>query len=270
MTGTPLGIIAGRGALPRTVVEACAAQQRPSFILGFSGMEPDMVTPDRVVRIGAIGDALAALRTAGCRELVLAGKMKRPSLTSLAPDAAGAMLLKRLGKAIFQGDDALLRTLVAFMEEEGFIVLPPESIGGGQLCAAAGVLTRVAPTVSQMASITAGMAHLRVLGPLDIGQALVIERGYVLALEAAEGTDALMVRSAALMRETREAVLIKAAKPAQETRVDLPTIGPETIALLSECGFAGVAIEAQRALIVQQEAMLAMADACGVFVYGCS
>lgn len=264
-----LGIIAGRGELPRTVLNACEKSGRHTFILAFEGMEPDCVTPHKVAKLGAIGETLSALRAAGCRDLVLAGQMKRPSLTSLKPDAEGAKLMKRMSKALFGGDDALLKALVEFLEEEGFVVLATESITGEGVLAGAGLLTHTAPTNPQFEDMAKGLACLKTLGALDIGQAIAIEHGYVLAVEAAEGTDAMIARTQHLMREKKQAVLVKAPKPNQEARVDLPTIGPNTITRLAECGFAGVAVEAGKTLMVNQEEMVARANALGVFVYGC-
>ncbi len=262
-----LGIIAGKGELPRTILDACKKSGRSTFVLAFEGMDVD-VAADKTVRLGALSEALNALRSAGCRELVLAGQMKRPSLTSLKPDAEGAKLLKRLSKAIFSGDDALLKALVGFLEDEGFTVVSAESITGEAIVASVGLLTTTAPTNQQFEDIAKGLKCVKTLGELDIGQALAIEHGYILAVEGAEGTDALITRTEHLMREKKQTVLVKASKPGQETRVDMPTIGPETITRLANCGFAGVAVEAGKTLVINQAETFARANKLGIFVYG--
>jgi len=106
------------------------------------------------------------------------------------------------------------------------------------------------------------------LGAVDVGQAVVVERGVVLGIEAIEGTDALVARCGALRRETSGGVLVKIAKPAQERRVDLPTIGVRTVEALAAAGLAGIAVEAGRARVADARAGAAAADARGVFVLG--
>lgn len=270
MTRPKLGIIAGAGALPRRLAEACREEDRPFFIVAIEGaaeMEALDALPHAVVRLGAVGEALHHLKSAGVAEVVLAGGVKRPSFSGLMPDAVGARLLARLGFRAFSGDDALLSAIVGFLEEEGFRVVGAEEVMGG-LLAPRGALTRHTPDARARADVALGLRVAHALGALDVGQAVVVESGYVLAVEAAEGTDALISRSAALMRERGRAVLVKAKKPQQEARADLPAIGPATVARLHECGFLGLAVEAGAALILDRAEAVSLADRHGIFIEG--
>lgn len=265
-----LGILAGQGELPAKLIADCKAKNRPCFVLSFEGNIADETlksTPHAVIRFSAIGAGLEHLRSAGVKQLVMAGNMKRPPLSQLKPeDAVGAKLLKRLGKAFFGGDDALLKALVAFLEDEGFEVIGVDSLLGG-LTVPAGNVGKINPTSDQLQDIAKGFAHLLKIGTCDIGQALVIENGYVLGVEAAEGTDALVDRCAELMKERGKAILVKGKKPEQETRADMPTIGEHTIALLAKHEYAGVAIQADATLIIDLDKVQNMADKKCMFVY---
>jgi UDP-2,3-diacylglucosamine hydrolase len=264
-----LGIIAGSGSLPLQLIEACEATGRKFFVIVLDGADIEAFShhPHATVRIGAVGDILKYLRSADVKDIVMAGGVKRPSLSSLRPDAAGAHLIKRLGKAFFSGDDALLRSVVEFLEDEGFAVIGPDDVLGG-LIATEGVLGKVMPDLQAKKDILHGLKIARMIGDMDIGQAVVVENGYVLGMEAAEGTDALIERCGKLKREQNIGVLVKGKKPKQETRADLPSIGPRTIDKLHEAGFRGVAIEAGAGLIIQKDKLLAKADKFGIFVVG--
>lgn len=266
----PLGIIAGTGQLPYELAEQCTAIGRPFCLLAFAGNVDEVALaayPHRIIRFGQIGAGLDYLRGQEVTELVLAGAMKRPSVMGLKPDDACKRLLKKLGKAVFGGDDALLTALIRFLESEGFKVIGADSLLGG-LLAGAGVLSQTQPNAQQQQGIEQGFAVAKQLGALDIGQAVVIENGYVLGVEAAEGTDALIQRCAEHMREPGQAILVKAKKPHQEARADLPTIGPSTIEALAAHGYAGVAVEAGGALLLESEATLSAANSSGLFVVG--
>lgn len=269
-----LGIIAGGGALPRQLAAAAATEGRDPFVVEIAeAAEAETETgvshvwPGVRLGIAAVGKIIAALREAGCTDVVLAGRVARPSFGRLRPDWQGIKLLPRVVAAARRGDDALLRVLVAFLEEQGFRVLGSGEIAGG-LYAPQGTLGRVAPDQADHADIRRGIAVVRALGRLDVGQAAVIRDGEVLGVEAAEGTDRLIERCGALTGGQRGGVLVKLAKPQQERRVDLPTIGPATVENAARAGFKGVAIEAGQTLVLDRAAVVAAADAAGIFLYG--
>lgn len=269
---TTLGIIAGSGALPITLASVCAEINRPVFVVALEGAAEAVhfaAHPHAVVRLGAVGEAMERLRAANASEIVMAGGVKRPSISSLAPDAAGAKLMARLGLKLFGGDDALLKGLIAFLEDEGFTVVGAESVAA-TLLGREGALTALTPDDTLLEDIHLGLKAAQGLGKKDVGQAVVVAGGRVIAEEDASGTDALIVRSAALIPQGARAVLVKAKKPQQETRADLPAIGPETVAAAVRAGFSGIAFQAGGTIVLDASNVARAADAAGLFVVGVS
>ena len=205
--------------------------------------------------------------------MTLVGTVDRPDFKSLTPDLRGLMALPGVIAAARQGDDALLRQLLGEFEKEGFVVEGAHEVMG-DLTLAAGPLGAVAPTDEQMADVQHALRVARAIGQLDVGQGAVVCEGLVLAVEAQEGTDAMLRRVAELPRNIRgsadapRGVLAKAPKPIQETRIDLPTIGLGTIQRAAQAGLAGVAGEVGRLLVLDREAVIALADELGLFVVG--
>jgi DUF1009 family protein len=267
-----LGIVAGGGTMPARLVAACRARGRDCFVLGLKGhADPALLpndTPQGWVELGQGGRALDLLHRQGVVELVLVGPVHRPSLLSLLPDRRTAKFLARIGMRAL-GDDGLLRAIVAEIEAEGFRVVGIDSILEG-LLAPTGAWGRHQPDERAQADIALGVAEARKLGALDIGQAVVVQQGVVLAVEDGEGTDALIRRTFGLRRAGPGPILVKTAKPGQERRVDLPTIGAATVAGAAAGGFAGIAVEAGAALVADREAAIAAADAAGMFLVGVS
>jgi UDP-2,3-diacylglucosamine hydrolase len=265
-----LGIIAGGGPLPGKVAAAARAAGRGVFILGLEGFaDPAELAPwpHEVRRLGAASRIIAALRENGCQDLVMIGPVRRPSLLDLRPDAEGAKLLARVGRAAFAGDDGLLAAVIRVLTEEGFRVIGMQDIMR-EVVAPAGVLSAVQPDAQAMADITRGVQVARLLGSADVGQGCVVQQGLVLAVEAIEGTDAMLARAGALRRDGIGGVLVKLVKPGQDKRADLPTIGPDTVRNAAAAGLRGVAFEANATILAEREACLAAVDAAGLFLFG--
>jgi DUF1009 family protein len=220
-----------------------------------------------MIRIGAAGRLIAALRAHECHDLVLIGPVRRPSLLDLRPDTEGARILARIGRAAFAGDDGLLAAVVKVLGEEGFHVLSAHDVLN-EATAPLGLLTRAAPDALALADVRRGIATARALGAVDVGQACVVQQGIVLALEAAEGTDAMLARCADLARQGPGGILVKLVKPGQDRRADLPTIGPATVAGALGAHLRGVAFEADGTILAEREATIAAADAAGLFLLG--
>ena len=265
-----LGIIAGAGPLPGRVAAAAAASGRAVFIVGLEGFAEKSVIgafPHAMSRMGAAGRVLELLRENHCQDLVLIGRVRRPSIFEARPDAVGAKLLARAGRVAFGGDDSLLAAVVKVLGEEGFSVLGAHEILTEAL-APKGQLGAVAPDAQAMADIGRGVAVCRALGAVDVGQGCVVQQGLVLAVEAIEGTDAMLARAGQVARGGSGGVLVKLSKPGQERRADLPTVGPVTVANAAAAGLRGVAFEAGGALLADRAAAIAAADAAGVFLVG--
>jgi UDP-2,3-diacylglucosamine hydrolase len=263
-----LGVLAGQGPLPAQVVQAARDAGREVFVLAFEGeTDPALVDGEEHawVSLGRVGRAVGHLHAAGVREVCMIGPVRRPSLSTLKLDWRAVRMMARLGAAT--GDDRLRKIIVEELESEGFRVVGADEVSGG-LLAPEGPLTEVLPDDGARADIALGARVARALGQLDVGQAVVVQQGLVLGVEAVEGTDRLIERCGALRREGRGGVLVKLKKPAQERRADLPTIGPETATRAAAAGLAGIAVEAGQTLFVGRERLVERANAAGLFVVG--
>jgi DUF1009 family protein len=276
-TSTParaLGILAGGGPLPGRVAAAAAASGRAVFIIGLEGFaEPAVIGawPHVYLRMGAVKNILGALRLHGCADLVLIGPVRRPSFLDIRPDADGVKMLARIGRSAFAGDDGLLKAVIRVLGEEGFRVLGAHEILNEAL-GPRGQLSIAGPDANAMADIRRGIAVTRALGLADVGQCCVVSAGVVIAVEAVEGTDAMLARCGTLLDQMGMAkpagVLVKSVKPGQDRRADLPTIGPETIRLAAEAGLVGIAYDAGGTILAERGTCIARADQHGLFLLG--
>ena len=268
----PLGIVAGGGTLPLDIARRARAQGRDPFVLGFHGLaDPGIAEFSHDwMRWGQVGRMLRLLRGHGCLEIVIVGSVSRPKLASISIDTGLIRHAPQIYRLTRGGDDAVLSRVVQFFEHEGFVVRGAHEIAR-DLTARAGGLTRAQPREADRKDIARALDVLRALGPHDVGQAVVAARGYVLAVEAAEGTDDMLRRCAGLRQwglSYRHGVLVKAPKPGQELRVDMPTIGPRTAEVAAQAGLAGVAVAQGQVLLAEPQALVGTADRLGLFVIG--
>jgi DUF1009 family protein len=268
--GPKLGIVAGGGALPLRIAEACEASGREFLVVALEGQADAgwlTAVPHVWVRLGAAGRLRVLLRQAGVGAVVLAGSVRRPSLLALMPDALALRVLLRAG-GLALGDDRLLtRIIAAFERHLGVPVVAPSDLLPGSL-APAGPLGGLAPLAEDAAGIVLGLARARAHGARDLGQACVVQQGELLGLEGRDGTDALIGRCGARRRPGRGPILVKAKKPQQDLRADPPAVGPQTVRRAAEAGFAGLALEAGSVLLIDRAELVAAADAAGLFVVG--
>src|SRR6185369_9056621 len=223
-----LGLIAGGGTLPVEIAEHCRRSGRPLFVIRLKGFAGAELAPYAGAEVGIaeLGKCFKALKRAGCQAVCLVGSVARPDFAALIPDLRGLAVIPAAIAAARKGDDALLRLMVGEFEKEGFAVEGATEVMD-DLSLAAGVLGAVSPSDDCMADVRRALEVARAIGRLDIGQGAVVCRGLVLAVEAAEGTDAMLTRVAELPEALRGrpgafcGVLAKAPKPIQETRVDL-------------------------------------------------
>ncbi|HEX3811154.1 MAG TPA: UDP-2,3-diacylglucosamine diphosphatase LpxI [Rhizomicrobium sp.] len=270
-----LGIIAGGGDLPIAVAESAISAGREIFIVALLGSADEQVTrfPHGWSSLGEVNKTFGLLRDNNCSEVLLAGKVARPKFSEIKLDARGVLLLPKVVAAARKGDDALLRMLVDLFETAGFKTVGVTEAAPG-LIVLDGPIGRIEPTSEQQTDIQTANDVVRRLGELDVGQAAIVCDGLVLAVEAAEGTDATVARVGALpenIRGTpakRRGVLVKALKPRQDGKTDLPVIGVQTVRNVAAVGLAGIALQAGGALIVNRLAVAAAADEAGIFVVG--
>lgn len=273
----PLAILAGGGELPLEVARAAAAAGRRVVVVAIRGEADAAVEAFGAhwVEWGQVGRLLDLLAAQSCRDLVLAGGVvRRPDFRSVAADFGTVRRLPKIVAALSGGDDGLLRRVIGLLEGEGLRVLAVPDVAPS-LVLAPGPLGRRGPDTGHRADIARGLSLLATLGPFDVGQAAIVAGGRVVAIEGAEGTDALIdrygaVRAAGRIARDARGVLVKAAKPQQDRRVDLPVIGPETVRRAAAAGLAGIAAESGRVLVVRRDQARAAADDVGLFVVGVS
>lgn len=274
-SSTKLGLIAGGGALPLAIAARCEAEGRPVFVIRLRGFaDADLMHyPGVDLGMAEIGKALAALKSADCGSVCFAGVVGRPDFAALKPDLKGASLLPGIIAAATRGDDALLRKVLSVFEAEGYAVEGADDILAGETLKA-GALGRVSPTSEQLADLKKALHVAERAGELDIGQGAVVCNGLVLAVEAQEGTDAMLARVADLPADLRgrqgslRGALAKAPKPIQDLRVDMPVIGARTLELAAAAGLAGVSGLEGRLILIDRPCIIATADRLGLFVWG--
>lgn len=271
----PIAILCAGGALPFAVLEAMRAAGRPCIIVAIEGIaDPGLSRLGaNWLSLGQLGKLFALLRREGCAGVVLIGAMNRPTLSSMRIDAIGWTHLFDFLRNIRRGDDAMLRGMTRWFEVQGFPVLGVAEVAP-ELVAPEGRLGKFDPPSEALAAAGRGFSCLDALSPFDVGQALVAFGERIVAIEGAEGTDALLERVAELHRQGRlphagrGGLLLKAAKIGQSLKVDMPVIGPRTVELAASAGLGGVIIEAHRVLLLESEAMVASADEARLFLFG--
>ena len=270
---TTIGILAGAGRLPLMIAESASQRGTAVHIVGIEGEADPAIArfPHTWVNWGQIGRMVRALAQEGGRQMVIAGAARRPDLKRIRPDAGFFRNLPFIVRLLAGGDDAVLKRVVRFFEAHGFEVLGVHEVSPDLLagCGRMGVVTLSA---ANRADAELGFAVRRALGAVDAGQAVAVAGGKVLAIEGAEGTDAMLQRVAALSFRgglgLPAGVLTKGPKPGQELRVDMPAIGPYTIEQAAAAGLAGVAVASGAVLILDRADAIRIADAHGCALEG--
>lgn len=262
-----IGVIAGGGQFPRLFIEAARRSDRGSVVVGFKGeTEEDIAELADAfcwVKLGQLGKVIKYFKDNHVSETVFLGTITKTRIfRDIIPDLRGLSLLRRLDR---HHDDALLRAIADVLAEEGITVI--ESTKYLQhLLFPTGVLTRTKPSKKQCEDIVFGWQMAKAIGALDIGQCVVVRNKTVLAVEAIEGTDAAIARGGKLCKE--KAVVVKAHKPHQDFRFDLPATGVQTIRSLQQVQGAVLAVEAGKSLMFDGDELIREADRAGIVVVG--
>ena len=254
-----LALIAGRGALPAAIVASCAV--RP-LVCALHGFAPDGLTPDLIFHLERLIPFIDHLLGHGISRVAFAGAVQRPNLDPALFDPATAQIVPRLLAAMQGGDDATLREVITLFEDSGLTVEGVADIAPGLLPGPGLLAGRLNDRDEQDA--TRAAAIVDALGSVDVGQGAVVAQGLCLAVEALPGTDALL---ASLPHTGGKGLLYKAAKPGQDRRIDLPTLGPESLRLAARAGLAGVAFQAGSVICLNLSEMQAEAQRLGLFLW---
>ena len=273
--GDGVAIVAGSGVLPQLIAEECARSGQPYRVVQFEGIELDWTGKHPVINamFEKPGRLFSDLRKANCKRVTFAGGMKRPRLRPFKFDLKGVRLAPTLFAAIKSGDDDTLRIVSGIFEAEGYVVIAPHEMLSG-LLATDGVSTKAKPSEQDRADADRAEQIVQALGEVDVGQGAVVAQGICLATESIQGTDQMLhfvARTGAAYRpdpEGAKGVLLKAPKPGQDWRVDLPAIGPETMRRAAEAGLSGIVVQAGGVLILGREETIQIADELGLFLWG--
>jgi DUF1009 family protein len=272
--GERLAILAAGGSVPVHVASAAVAAGRPVFVIGLDGMADERLRsfPHEMVKWGQVGRVVELIDAHQIRDVVLIGAVdERPDFRNTRIDLGAVRILPRILALLVGGDDTVLRGLTRLIEGQGCRVVGAHEIAP-DLVAQPGLVG--GPRVSSAARADARLAleAARLIGTLDSGQAAIAVQSRVIALEGAEGTDAMVRRVAELRRVGRvrwlgrSGILAKCSKPQQDLRVDMPTIGPETVKVAAEAGLAGIVIEPGRVMIAERAETVALAKQTGTFI----
>lgn len=264
-----LGIIAGGGGVPRMVLESCDVHDIEPFVVAIEGQAERNLVKGREhmwAQLSKVGAIIKTLRAHEVSDLVLIGRIKRPSFAEMKPDLKTAEFIAKVGLSAL-GDNGLLSAVRKFLENEGFRLHGAHKFTQ-DLLAPSGVIGKCKPSKADMVDIVRGFKVSQELGRMDVGQAVIVQEGIVVGVEAIEGTDELIKRCTALYRPGRKGVLVKTCKPQQDRDLDLPTIGPDTVEHAARCGLGGIAIHADHALVYDREALAEIADKHKLYVIG--
>ncbi|WP_341756241.1 LpxI family protein [Candidatus Tisiphia endosymbiont of Nemotelus nigrinus] len=260
-----LGIIAGNGSLPISLAESFIKQGGQCYIAALEGEADTALYKNfthQFFKVGMVRPIIEYFRKYDVKNIILAGGVKRPNFKAIKVDLMGSRLLARILKQKFLGDDKLLSIVTDFLEEKGFQVVSSYEI----LNAKKDVITMMIPSEIDNTDIELGMKLLDSIGQLDVGQSVIIDNGYIIGIEAAEGTDNLIKRCSYLRKNSTGGVLVKIMKKGQDARIDIPTIGPDTINNLANYGYKGVAIQKEKVIVIELERTIELANKYGLFI----
>jgi hypothetical protein len=272
----PLALIAGGGSIPLAVADAVTRQGRRAVMFPVRGWaDPAAVEkyPHHWIAPVQAGRFMRLARAEGCRDVVFIGAALRPPLRALRLDWTSLRLIPRILRAYRGGDDHLLSSIARGLEDHGFRIVGAHEVAP-EILMPEGPLGNLRPVERDQLDIARALAVLAATGSFDMGQAAVVADNHVLAVEATEGTDAMLKRVAELRAQGRIAaragtgVLVKAPKPQQDRRFDLPAIGPRTVEEAARAGLAGIAVVAGGSIVAEPAAIAAAADKAKVFVVG--
>ena len=273
---SPVGVIAGGGAMPFAVADSLAARGISPVLFALKGA-CDPVRAEKFshhwISVGQVGRATRLFREEGCRDLIFIGSLVRPALSEIRLDLGTLRVLPHVMTAFRGGDNHLLSGVGRILETQGFRMVGIKDVAP-DLLMPEGSIARATPSASAIADIARGRDVLGALGPFDIGQAAIVIDGHVVAVEDIEGTDGLLARVARLREAGRiraksaRGVLVKAPKRGQDLRFDLPTIGAKTVEGAANAQLAGIAVIAGNTIAADAQAMIEAADRAGLFVQG--
>ncbi len=265
----PIAIVAGRGNLPKMLIEECQKRGQKFLILLLDGekYEIDYSAYNPVIfKYGVVEHFVESIKKHNIQNIVFIGAVTKPNFSSLGVDKKGAILLAKILANKILGDDAVLKTVMNFLEKEGLKFVKIEELLDCVISTKA-TLTRLKPSKENLEDIALGQKAIKHFSTFDVGQAVIVAQKQIIAIEALEGTDAMIARCRDLSVDYKKnAVLVKMKKYKQNVKVDLPTIGVETVKNCAQSGICGIAIQANSTLVLDKDEVIKVADELGLFL----
>jgi UDP-2,3-diacylglucosamine hydrolase len=271
-----IAIISGGGSIPGAVADAIARRGGRPVMLALKGWaDPEIVQryTHHWIALGQVGRLFRLAQAEHCRDAIFIGTLVRPAISQIRLDWQTIRMMPRIIRAYAGGDDRLLTGIASLAEQGGLRIIGVKEVAP-DIIVPEGVLGRYQPSERDRAAIACARDLIAALGPFDVGQAAVVVDNHVVAVEASEGTDNMLVRVADLRARGRIStpqgvgVLVKAPKPAQDRRFDLPAIGQQTVANVARAGLAGIAVAAGNTMMADASEVVAAADRAGIFLFG--
>lgn len=266
-----LGIIAGANSLPLIVARHVVQDGGEVFIVcidSFANADDYAHYSHKRIKIGMVGEAMDFFKKNCIDNIVFLGNVTMPSLRDIAVDTLGTKLVARIISNKFLGDNAVLNVVSDFFSDHGFKMLDVRTVVKDILIfKESGVITLLKPTSSDIESIKLGQEILDAIDSFDIGQSIVISNTRTIAIEAAEGTNAMIERSGQFLNKNSYGILVKQLKKIQSGITDLPTIGPHTIDLCAKNNIKGIAIQKNHVIVIDKEDVINLANDMGIFIF---
>jgi UDP-2,3-diacylglucosamine hydrolase len=268
-----LGIIAGKGNLPRAIIQNCKDRNIECFVVNFDTSCTKYYDDKKIINvelsIGDVADILSFFQKNQVKHLVLAGKVNRPNLLTLKVDKLGKKLIANIIKNKILGDSKLLDIVTEFLEKQGLAILPVQEFTAGILVSEK-KYTKRKISANEIADIKFGINAAKKIGEIDLGQAVIIADGRIIIAEDIAGTNELIKKYNSYRKEydLPEAILVKATKPQQDKRIDLPSIGLTTIKKAIDSGIKIIALEAGSSFIIDYEKVIDLANEHNIGIIG--
>ena len=269
-----IGIIAGNGNLPLLIIDECLSKNITPYVAclkNFTKKEDYKNYKNIEINFGDIGKTISFFKKNNIKHIMFVGGVKKPniSIRTIFPDLKGFFLLMKLLKCKLFGDDNILKTIISFMEKEGFEILEIDKFSNNLKIKEGIATTANIPNKDYLIDIELGIKVLKQIGDLDIGQSIVIQNGIVLGIECIEGTQKLIERCSELKyKNGRKPILVKIKKTKQTRKIDLPSIGKDTIIQLKNAGFCGIAFDCNNGIVINKQETIETANKYNIFIDG--
>lgn len=262
-----IGIIAGRGDLPILLANECSKNKLEHCVIAIDDsikLDSFISSKIELIKIGNVGKIISLLKKNKAKQIILAGGLTKPNFKELEVDLEGGKLLATILKHKFLGDDNLLKIVANYLEDKGLKVMSATDLIPS-LTSSKANLTNAKPSSSEQDDIAIGIEAAKLHGKKDLGQAVIARDKIVVGCENKKGTDKL-IEKFALDQGNKTGILVKVAKPQQDLRLDMPTIGPETVLNIAKNNYSGIAIEAGKVIILHKEKVIDIANQYGIFI----